>query len=167
MPATRVDSVDTAAMMANALSFCAQKTGLAGREEARATLRAGNCSACEYLRYGLARGIAEYLGGVDDTVKAVYTYDPERAAGVDGAIASTGINLIAWVSRKSAALSSLVSLVSAGLAEERGRLGCPRADALCCALDVQVVDDSQVQSRTGYGALLRSLYVRPTEVWRR
>jgi len=34
-------------------------------------------------------------------------------------------------------------------------------------LDVRLVDDKEVQERTGYGVLIGSLYVRPLEIWRR
>jgi hypothetical protein len=159
-------------MMEDAIEFCAKKTGLNGREQAVEALRCGDCSVCEYLRYGLAEGVADYLGSVDDTVKAIYTYEPEYAASVDEPLPgrpnlSPGISMIAWVSRKSAALSSVVTSLGSALAEEFGRFGCPKANALCSMLDVKLVDDKEVQERTGYGALVGSLYVRPLEVWRR
>jgi hypothetical protein len=112
------------------------------------------------------------LGSVDDTVKAIYTYEPEYATSTDEAIPdrpnlSPGINLIAWVSRKSAALSSVVASVSLALAEEHKRLACPKANALCHELDVKVADDGEVERRTGYGALILSLSVPPIEIWHR
>jgi hypothetical protein len=159
-------------MMEDAIKFSAKKMGLNGREEISEVLRSGDCSACEYLRYGLAGGVAEYLGSVDDTVKVVYTYEPEYATSMDEPLPdqpnlSPGISMIAWVSRKSAALSSVVTSLDSALAEEFKRLACPKANALCHMLDVKLVDDKEVQGRTGYGALINSLYVRPLEIWRR
>jgi hypothetical protein len=55
----------------------------------------------------------------------------------------------------------------AALAEEYRHLGCAKANALCSELDVRVVDEDEVEKRTGYGALINSLYVRPIEVWHR
>ena len=164
MPAMRFDNTIVTNMMEEALEFCAEKAGLEGKEQARDALRHGDCSVCEYLRYALAQMVAEYLGSVDDTVKAIYTYEPEYATSADEAVLgrpnlSPGFNLIARVSRKSAALLALT--------EEYKRLGCPKANALCSELDVKAVDDDEVQKRTGYGALISSLYVRPIEVWRR
>ncbi|HEC33095.1 MAG TPA: hypothetical protein ENI37_00060 [Chloroflexi bacterium] len=172
MPAITFDTAIVKSMMEDAIEFCARKTGLEGRDQVLEALGRGDCSVCEYLRYGLAKGVAEYLGSVDDTVKAIYTYEPEYATSVEGLIPdrpnlTPGINLIAWVSRKSAALSSVVASLNSGLAEECRRLVCPRANALCFMLDVKVADDDEVQRQTGYGALIRSLYVRPLEVWHR
>ncbi len=159
-------------MMEEALEFCAKKAGLKGKEQARNVLLTGDCCVCEYLRYGLAQKMAEYLGSVDDTIQAIYTYEPEYATSADGAISarpnlSPGFNLIARVSRKSAALSSVAASMRSALAEEYRQLGCPNANALCSELDVRVVDEDEVKKRTGYGALISSLYVRPIEVWHR
>ena len=172
MPTLRFDNAIVTNMMGEALEFCAEKAGLRDKEQARDVLLTGDCCVCEYLRHGLAQKMAEYLGTVDDTIQAIYTYEPEYATSVDGAIParpnlSPGFNLIARVSRKSAALSSVVASMRSALAEEYRRLGCPKANALCSELDVRVVDEDEVEKRTGYGALVNSLYVRPIEVWHR
>ena len=159
-------------VMDEALEFCAEKAGLKSTEAAREALRTGDCCVCEYLRHGLAQGVAKYLGAVDDTVQAIYTYEPEYTTSGDEPITdrpdlSAGLNLIARVTRKNAALSSVVASVSLALADEHKQLGCPKASALCCELDVKMADDEEVQRQIGYGALVNSLYVRPIEVWHR
>lgn len=166
------DTTIVTGMMEDAIKFCAEKTRFKDEEQVLGALRCGDCSVCEYLRYGLAEGVAEYLGLVDDTVKVIYTYEPEYATSMDESLPdrpnlSPGISMIAWVSRKSAALSSVVTSLASTLAEELRRLACPKANALCYMLDVKLVDDKEVQERTGYGALIGSLYVRPLEIWRR
>ncbi|MBM4466808.1 MAG: hypothetical protein FJ014_14870 [Chloroflexi bacterium] len=172
MSVSTFDTTIVTGMMEDAIEFSAKKMGLKGRDQTLEALRCGDCSVCEYLRYGLAEGVADYLGSVDDTVKAIYTYEPEYATSVDDPLPgrpnlSPGISMLAWVSRKSAALSSVVTSLGSALAEEFGRLACPKANALCSMLDVKLVDDKEVQERTGYGALIGSLYVRPLEIWRR
>ena len=172
MSAFRFNNAIVTKMMDEALGFCAEKAGLNSKEQAREALQDGDCCVCEYLRYALAQGVAKYLGSVDDNIEAVYTYEPEYATSVDEPVPgrpspSSGFNLIARVSRKSAALSSIVASVGSALAEEFGRLGCPKANPLCFALDVQVVDEEEVRRRIGYGALIDSLYVRPMEIWHR
>ncbi len=172
MSTLRFDNTIVTNMMEEALKFCAEKVGLKDKEQARDVLCEGDCRVCEYLRYALAQKVAEYLGLVDDTLKAIYTYESEYATSVDEAIpgrpnSSPGFNLIARVSRKSAALSSVVASLNSALTEEYKRLGCPKANALCSELDVKVVNDDEVQKRTGYGALIGSLYVRPIELWHR
>ena len=170
MSAIAFDNTVVTKMMEDAIKFCSKKTGLNGRQQVLEAMHRGDCSVCEYLRYGLAQEVAKYLGSVDDTVKAVYTYEPEYATNADGYVPgqpdfSPGINLIAWVSRKSAALSSITASVSSALAQECRKLACPKANALCYELDIKATDDVEVQERTGYGALINSLYVRPVQVW--
>ncbi len=159
-------------MVEEALAFCAEKTGLAKSDEVRDVLLTGDCCVCEYMLYALAQGVAGYLGSLDDTIQAIYTYEPEQATHVDEAIPprpnlTPGLNLIARVSRKSAALSSVVASLRLALAEEYRQLGCPKANALCSEIDFRAVDEDEVEKRIGYGALLNSLYVRPVEIWHR
>jgi len=172
MSAIRFDSATVGKMMDEAMEFCAEKAGLKSTAKAIEAVRSGDCCVCEYMRYALAQGVAEYLGAVDDTVKAIYTYEPEYATMVDEPVPgrpnlSPAFNLIARVSRKTAAFSSVVAVVQSALAQEYGRLGCPKANAMCCELDVKLADDDEVQRGTGYGALINSLYVRPIEIWHR
>jgi hypothetical protein len=172
MSAITFDKSIMAGIMEDAIAFCAEKTELNDREQVLEAIRCGDCSVCEYLRYGLAKEIAAYLGSVDGTVKAVYVFEPEYATNADRPIPdrpnlAPAINLIAWVSRKSAALSSIVASVGSALAEEHKRLACPKANGMCYRLDVKVADDDEVKGRVGYGALIHSLYVRPIEIWQR
>lgn len=172
MSTLRFDNTIATRMMKEALEFCAEKVGLIDGEQARNVIRTGDCCVCEYLRYALVKEVAEYLGSVDDTIQAIYTYEPDHAVFADEFVParpnlSPGFNMIARVSRKSAALSSVVASMRSALAEEYGRLGCLKANALCPELDVKVADEHDIQNRNGYGALLDSLYVRPIEVWHR
>ncbi len=172
MTAITFDSAIVQRMLEDAIESCAKKTGLKDRTQVLEKMRRGDCATCEYLRYGLAKGVAGYLGSVDDTIRAIYIYEPEHATSLDEPIPdrpnlSPGISLIAWVSRKSAALSSVVASVSSALTQECRQLACPKANALCYLLDVKATDDDEVQKRAGYGALIHSLYVRPTEIWHR
>jgi hypothetical protein len=167
MSALTFDSAIVAQIMDEALKFCAQRTGFNGKEHAFEALHKGDCCVCEYLRYALGKGVGEYLGSVDDTIRAVYCYEPEYGVGSEGGAVSTGMSLVAHVSRKSAALSSVVASLGAALAEERQKLGCPNATARCFDLDVKLADDAEVQMRRGYGALINSPWVQPVEVWSR
>lgn len=172
MSATTFDSAVMKRMMEHALDFSAERVGHEDREQTIAALKRGDCSVCEYMRHALTQEVAEYLGSVDSSVKAVYTYEPEYATGAEGPIPdrpnlSPAISMIAWVDHKSAALASVVNILSSAVAEELRQLGCPKANALCHMLDVKVVDDDEVQGRIGYGALINSIYVRPLEIWRR
>jgi hypothetical protein len=172
MPAITFEKSIVSGMLEQAIEFCAEKSGFNGKEKALKAIGSGDCCVCEYMRYALAQQVAEYLGSVDDSITAIYTYEPEYATGSDttGPVhprVQPGLNLIARVNRKSAALSSVVASLSAALAEQLKQLGCPNANALCRELDVNLADEQDVQKRIGYGALIGSLYVRPIEVWHR
>jgi hypothetical protein len=166
------DSTMVSNMVEEALEFCAEKAGLKGSQAVRDVLRTGDCCVCEYLRYALAQGAAGYLGSVDETIQAVYSYEPEQATSVDEAIParpnqSPGLSLIAKVSHKSPSLVSALASLRAALAEEHKRFGCPHANAMCSQIELWAVDEDDVEKRIGHGALLNSLYVRPIEVWHR
>lgn len=166
-----VQATDTA--MENALLFCAEKMNLNGKEQVLQARKNGDCVVCEYLRYGLAKSLAEYLGSMDNRAKSIYIYDDLDTSltwsddSPDRPNNAPGIRMIVWVSRKSPALSSLVDTLSAIVEEESRQLACPKANGLCHQLDVIVVDDQEVERRTGYGALIHSIYLRPIEIWHR
>ena len=172
MGTVTIDATAIGDMIETALVFCSQKTGLQDGERALEAIRSGDCCVCGYLKYGLCKELGEYLGGIDASVQAVYTYEPEHCTGVADLAgaeleAMRGINLIVSVDRRSAALSSIVASLEDGVREARGRLICSEATGLCWALDVKVADAEEVASRRGYGALISSLYVAPLKVWAR
>lgn len=148
-----------------AVAFCAQKMR-ANPEAVVEQLRQGECTARNYYDYGLAKGIAAFLGEVMEDVKGVFlcSYDatPEDVCFGE---ASPLIHLIVWVGRKTAALNSLISaLDQAVLRVHAVRCGAPPLKNL---LDVQVVDDADVEGRIGYGAMLSSVGNRPICIWTR
>ena len=165
------DNALVTSMMEEAIAFCAEKTGARTREEVITAILKGDCSTCDYLKYSLAKKVGECLGLMDETIKAVYIYEPEYGVGADnhldhGLGLRSGINLVAWVERKTAALSSIVASLNEALVEACKRLGASE-NGLRYLLDVKLTDDNEVANRLGYGALVHSIYVRPTEVWSR
>lgn len=157
-------------MMEKALMFCAEKSGMSDGDQVVQAHARGDCVTCEYLRFGLANEVASYLGSIDETIKSVYVYEPETATSVNGNIHNKprlvpGINMIVQVSRKTAALGSLLTSVVSTIEQEIARLNCPDANALCNMIDIIVVDDEEIASRMGYGALIGSLYTPPIKIW--
>ena len=172
MTATTFDQAIVSKMMDEAMQYCAEKAGLKAKEKAVMALKGGDCCACEYMRHAVAIKVAEYLGSLDDGITAVYSYDPGYA--VEGDSSAPGartlqpaVSLILRVNRKSAALSSLVASLTAALEREFQQVGCPNANALCRTIDVTVADEQEVEKRSGYGALIHSVWVQPLEVWHR
>lgn len=158
-------------MVESGVAFCASKVFAGDTGRTRQALRQGQCDVCDYVRYSLAKQVGDYLGQMDQTVKAVYTFEAEPGE-IDDATArrragASGISLIAWVDRKTAALSALVAALEAGLSDRRRAIGCAKATPACYFLDVHMVDDVDVRERRGYGALVDGLHVRPVQVWTR
>ena len=169
--AMTLESGDVAAMFRKAVRATSAKLNQSV-EDTVPEARDGACEVCDSIRYGVAREVAEYVGSVDSSVKAVYLYEPEYATTGEEGVAqrpnlSPGINMLVWADRKSPALSAVLRALGEAIAVEGSSLACPKANALCWMLDAHVVDEQQVEGRRGYGALLNSVYVRPIELWRR
>lgn len=163
------DAASTVAVaLADALEFCAQKMGLAGRPAAVDHLRQGDSSACRYCHYSIAKHMGESLGALDKNIKAVYVIDydatPEDVCFGEERQTSL-IHLIVWAERKTGALNSLVEALDRALVERYKDVIGTRQ--LAHLLDVQVVDDADVRNRIGYGAMLSSLHQRPIQIWER
>jgi hypothetical protein len=120
-----------------------------------------------YCRHGIACEIAAAIGALDDRVRAVYTLDydatPEDMCFGETARTTSLIHLIVWTRRKTAALDALTTALDRALVEVYGDL--VGASGLATLLDVQVMDDFDVKSRSGYGALLASAHNLPMQVW--
>ncbi len=154
--------------LAQALQFCVQKMGVDSVQAVVDRLRQGDSTACRHCRYSIAKQVGESLGALDENVKAVYVVDydatPEDLC-FGEATPTSLIHLIVWAGRETGALDSLVTALDLALAQRYGDLTGRRQ--LMHLLDVQVIDDADVQNRTGYGALLSSLYHPPIQVWKR
>lgn len=149
-----------------AFEYTAAKMHLNSVETVQSMLRAGRSDARGYFEYALARELAEHIGALDNEVQGVYLYNPE-ATSDDEAFAefpATLVHLIVWARRKTGALNSLLDGLDRAVAIEfAGRVGSKQTTML----DFQVVDDAEVNSRSGFGAMLAWLHNRPLMVWKR
>lgn len=171
MSTNMFDDAFVAGIVEDAIEYCMEKTGARTPDDAVEAIHKGKCQACDYLKYRLAKRVGEYLGSMDDTVKSIYVYEPEYGTGAEESLdyfqgLNSGINLIAWVDRKTAALASMVISLNEVLVAACGQLdgiGTRRRHLL----DVKLADDRDVREGIGYGTLVNSLNVRPMEVWSR
>ena len=165
------DLADT--MVNKAILFCADKRFTGDRAQTIEALRKGRCDVCDFLSYSLVRQIADYLGQMDRMVKAVYMFGPESAPQslVPGKgrtrRRANGINLIAWVDRKTPALLALGATIEHVIAASRRNIGCVNACKACYNLNIHMVDDQEANEGRGYGSIIRSMYVRSIQVWTR
>lgn len=173
--ATKVDrqaplsDAETAAQAAlvGAISFTAQKMHL-NRAEATIALKQNDRETYDYFKYGLAAQVAEHVAGLDDQVRGVYMYNdeatPEDEVFAEGQ-PSRLIHLIVVAQRKTEALNALIGALDRALV--RGFAGLANAPHLAHLLDVQVVDEKDVQQRTGFAALLSSVHHQPLPILER
>jgi hypothetical protein len=172
-PAQVVDSLPdahslAADALAQALEYCAQKLGLRDGQAALACLKEGDHAACQYCAYSLAQRVAQAIGAWDEYVQSVYVIDYD-ATPDDLCFACEGqfgpIHVIVWTARKTRALDALIAVLDRAFTQRyRGLVGCGDLEHM---LDVQVIDDADVESRIGYGAMLASIHQRPVQVWSR
>ncbi len=177
------------AVLAQALKFCAQKMGLDDTQAAVDRLRQGESDACGYCLYSIAKQVAGRIGLLDEGARAAYLLDydatPEDICFGKADVEKPIIHMIIWTERKTAALSSLLAALDRGLVQayadvlRTSQPGEPApgmalhadtaadAAAIGVVLDAQVVDDTEVESRTGYAGLLFSIHHRPIQIWRR
>lgn len=169
MPSVQMDQALADKMLERAISFCSERKFGGNSEQVLLALRQGRCDICSQLTYSLIRQISEYLGQLDRTVKAVYAFEAENLKTGDSATfrQKTGVNLVAWVDRKSAAFSALGATLETVLSKSRRKLSCPNATPACFTLDIQMVDDKDVQERRGYGLLVTQVYIRSVQAWAR
>ena len=152
------------------MAFAEQKTRLRGREAFVQALQQGQTAAHDYLRYGLAKEIGNYLGQAEATVKDVYLYEPESVTGevITGKTELTrGLELIVRVTGQKDLLAPVVEILDRGLTAEYKTLLGPTVSTMSGFLTVDVIDDHDVQKRVGSGALVSSLHTRPLKAWSR
>jgi hypothetical protein len=158
-------------MVDKAVVYCAGKMFGGDKQLTLQSLQQGRCDVCGLVCDDLVKQVGEYLGQMDRTVKAVYEFEPEYASlrsrtGIRPAIGpNQGINLVAWVERKSAALSTLGCMLETSLTEGRRKIGCKNATPACFTLGIQVVDDKDIQERRGYAVVVNSTSIRSLRVW--
>jgi hypothetical protein len=121
----------------------------------------------------LAVQVAEYIGQVDKTVKAVFHFAGRESSRppVEERTATpskpSGIHLIVWVERKSAALSALIETLETVLIISLQKSGLDGNSGEGFILDVNLVDDVEVRQRRGFGTLVENPQVQSRPVWRR
>ncbi|MEN6409490.1 MAG: PEP/pyruvate-binding domain-containing protein [Anaerolineaceae bacterium] len=160
-------------LVSAAITDCADQHYSGNTTQVIEMLRQGRCDICRVFTDHLIFQIVQYLSQVDRNLKAVVKYEPEPAllnpiaASKHLTSRQSGINLIAWVDRKSAALTSLNTTLESALCDSRKKLGCPNAQPACFNLDIQLVDDREVLEGRGYGMVVSQPFLRSIGVWKR
>lgn len=130
-------------------------------------LNRGDMAARRELKLGLARYLAEYLGFLDEDVKAVYVSD--HVDNSDGEMVAQSsrwvIHLVVYAEPKTAALTSLLGALNRALTTAlRKSVECAEIEGF---LDVQLINSADLENLARYAALLNAPSYRPTRVWQR
>ena len=165
----RLDPVSTVeSVVTKALKTSANKMGLGDVKALIARMKEADSVAFDYYNYNIAKELGEVLGSWDKNIRAVYAHDYEGATPEEACFENASpfslIHMIIWTERKTKALDALVETIDRAMVQHhRHMLGLIKLEHV---LDVQVIDDEDVRNRTGYGALLKSIYQPPIQVWR-
>ena len=156
-------------MLVQTIEFCMQKIGVDTQETVTRLVRQKDRSTCGYVLYGLSKQVATFLGSMDQNVKAIFFLDYDEIS-EDFCFATPdlgmpSVQLIVWTRRKTAALSALIAALDRALAHAFVELFSEHDTT--CLLDVQVVDDTDIENRTGHGANLYAIHHRPIQIWER
>ena len=165
----RLDPVSTVeSVVTKALKTSANKMGLGDVKALIARMKEADSVAFNYYNYNIAKELGEILGFWDKNIRAVYAHDYDAATPEEACFENTSpfslVHMIIWAERKTKALNALVEAIDRAMVQHhRHMLGHINLEHV---LDVQVIDDEDVRNRTGYGALLQSIYQPPIQVWR-
>lgn len=159
-------------MVEQGIVECAETHFAGDVRKVRQALLKGQCEHCRCLSNSLARQISEYLGQEDSRVEAVYQYGaaliPEMAqADAHETKIHPGIHLVAYVERKSAALSALIETLKVVVCDSLQALGCPNVTPNCYTLDIEMVDARDIRECRGFGLLVNNPYLHSHQVWNR
>ncbi|MBN1690914.1 MAG: hypothetical protein JW901_07825 [Dehalococcoidia bacterium] len=161
-PASTVDSI-----VNKALKTSASKMGLRDAKAVIACLKENDPVACSYCHYNVAKELGAVLGSWDKNIRAVYAYGYDDNTSAQECSENISlfslVHMIIWAERKTKALKALIEAIDHALAQHQRQLFALKE--LEHVLDVQVIDDVDVKSRTGYASLLKSIHQMPVQVW--
>jgi hypothetical protein len=155
-------------MVEVALRFCRSKAACCDESEVAGALKAADARVDDCFRHSLSLQAAEYLAQIDASTVGAYSYsygDAEEEGEDRGHSPTAQLKLILHVHRKTAAMASAVAALDEAVLEEYKRLIAPRGNRMTSLLDVQIVDDKEVESGTGFAVVLRSAFAPPTRIW--
>ncbi|MGD2156831.1 MAG: PEP/pyruvate-binding domain-containing protein [Anaerolineales bacterium] len=155
-------------MVNKAVELSAENLFGGDREKTLIALRRGSGDVSRCFSKNLGELIAVLLVEMDKNVKSIYRYSPEslRIKSDDiGFDAGSAINLIAWVDRKSPALSTLVKTLEVLLSQSQAKIGFGESTAAIVPLDLKMVDDHDVEDKRGFAILVESELIRTQRLW--
>lgn len=153
-------------IVANSLEWVSARSNC-DKSEIMKRLNHGDMTARRELKLGLARYLAEYLGFLDENVKAVYVSDP-----IDNYRDESGeeppswiIHLVVFADPKTVALTLLINALNRALMFVLSK-AVEYAETEDF-LDVQLANSADLENLARYAALLTAPSSSPTCIWQR
>jgi hypothetical protein len=163
--------VDT--MVDEAIDQCAAIHFFGDDRRARQALLQGQCPYCKCVSDHLLKQIGAFLGQVDKTIKVVYALDPSNhphatsSSVIEDIGEKSGLNLIIWVERKSAALKALAETLESSLRVSQQKFGCVNAVPSCYTFHIEFIEDREVFEKRGFGMVPGAPYLAAQQIWKR
>lgn len=142
------------------IEFCCDKEK-STRDEFVQLMQRGYKTVHSNFRYALAKKLCQLFEN-ERNLRAVYVHGSTIK---DNARISSDIDLVLHVERKEKKLFALIERLNSELLNHYKKLIGEEAVKITRLLDVQLVDDKEVQKRTGYGVIINSLFNRPLKIW--
>ena len=123
-----------------------------------------------YFKYNLSENISDILSENDKKILEVHLFEPSANPDAESGEylpMDASLHLLVLVKSASAGLTALISSLDRALVKSIKDLPSPLFKNLESALDIIPVTKEEVENRTGYAALLTSIYAPPLRIWQR
>jgi len=151
-------------ILADAMAYCSMKMGISV-DAVQGLVKERDVRAYSYFNYSITCQLGDLLGKQCKSIRAVYAldyYDDSQGEGLNNK-ADITIHVILGVERKTSAVKALLTSIHDALIQQYHQvLG---MHSLKHVLNAHLVDDEDIEKRSGYGALLQSSYQTPIHVW--
>jgi len=122
----------------------------------------------DYLRHGIARGVAEGLAANDKAVIGVFSYEtsdnPYNESG-DEYSPDLTVHLLVLVKKPTEGLKALIASLDRAITAQMVALSSPKYAQIESTLDISLITQDEVKRRSGLAALLSSVHAPPMKVW--
>ena len=123
-----------------------------------------------WFKYNLSENISEILSENDKKILEIHLFEPSANPDAESGEylpMDASLHLLVLVEATSAGLTALIASLDRALVKFIKDLPSPLFTNLTSMLDVIPVTKEDVENRTGYAALLTSIYAPPLKIWHR
>jgi hypothetical protein len=114
------------------------------------------------FKYALAESIGCVLGDFDSNVKEVFIFEPCKTEKID-----TMVNILLIIESKTAGMEAFIASLNRALTELILQLPLPTSSYYHSILDIIFITQKEIDTRTGYAAIVSSIYAPVLKVWQR